>query len=124
MKNTNLIPTTFCCGGIPVEVRHEEKLDNSDAGHAHWCGGFIEIAKKMSYNIPQSEGSKINSFFHELVHTILNNMGEFELNANEKFVCSFAGFLTEAMTTADYPEEAFNKMLLELKTNHVSTPSV
>ena len=45
---------------------------------------------------------------------------EKELNNNERFVCSFAGFLTEAMTTADYPEDIFNKMLLDLKTNPLS----
>lgn len=120
MKNKNLIPSTFNCGGQPMEVRLVDKCDSDDAGNACWIGGFIEIGNKISYNIPQSEGSKINTFFHELVHTILFNMGEKELNNNERFVCSFAGFLTEAMTTADYPEDVFNKMLLDLKTNPVS----
>lgn len=37
-----------------------------------------------------------------MIHVILTNMGENELNDNEKFVCSFAGFLTEAMADAKF----------------------
>ena len=52
-------------------------------------------------DIPQSETSQLNTFFHELIHSILRTMGELELNDNEKFVNCFAGFLTEAIRTME-----------------------
>ena len=52
----------------------------------------------------QSQSSKENTFYHELVHSILRTMGETELNDNERFVCCFAGFLTEAMKNAYFKE--------------------
>ena len=53
----------------------------------------------------QSEGSKKNTFYHELTHSILKTMGEDELNNNEKFVCCFSSFLTEAMSKAVFITE-------------------
>lgn len=38
-----------------------------------------------------------NTFVHEVLHAILDTMGETELNNNEKFVCGCAGYLTEAI---------------------------
>lgn len=104
MKNTNLIPIIFNCGGQPYGVRHVERCDNNAVGLSSYCGGFIEIADIFDKNSVQGAGNKVNTFFHELIHVILDNMGEKELSANEKFVCTFAGFLTEAMTSAEYPD--------------------
>ena len=104
MKNINLIPKTFNCGGQSYEVRHVERCENNSVGISSYCGGYVEIADKFNKDVKQSEGAKVNTFFHELTHVILDNMGEKELSENERFVCAFAGFLTEAMTTGDYPE--------------------
>ena len=104
MKNTNLIPEIFNVGGQPYEVRKVERCDNNAVGISSYCGGFIEIANIYNKDDIQGEGNKVNTFFHELIHTILDNMGEKELSQNEKFVCTFAGFLTEAMTSAEYPD--------------------
>lgn len=95
-------PKQFNCGGQSVEVRDVERCDNNDVGEAHTCGGFIEIADKFNKDDHTSLDCKRNTFYHELIHVILTNMGESELNANEKFVCSFAGFLTEAMADAQF----------------------
>lgn len=51
---------------------------------------------------PQSDGSKVNTFYHELTQLILDTMGEFELSTNEKFVSTFSSFLTGALKTFDY----------------------
>ena len=104
MKNTNLIPEIFNVGGQPYEVHKVERCDNNAVGISSYCGGFIEIANIYNKDDIQGEGNKVNTFFHELIHVILDNMGEKELSANEKFVCTFAGFLTESMTTAEYEE--------------------
>lgn len=95
-------PKQFRCGGQRIEVRDVERCENNNVGEAHACGGFIEIAHKFNKDDVQSPDSKLNTFYHEMVHVILTNMGENELNDNEKFVCSFAGFLTEAMADAKF----------------------
>lgn len=105
MKNTSLIPTEFNVGGQKYEVRNVERCDNNSVGLSSYCGGFVEIARVFNKDDIQGEGNKVNTFFHELIHVILDNMGEKELSSNEKFVSTFAGFLTEAMTTAEYTED-------------------
>lgn len=119
MKNTNLIPSTFNCGGQPYEVRRVERCDNNSVGEACYCGGYVEIADLFDKNVRQSDGSKINTFFHELTHIILDNMGKKELSRDEEFVCTFAGFLTEAMTTAQYEPDEIAKMLKEMAGNEL-----
>jgi len=119
MKNTSLIPSTFNCGGQPYEVRRVERCDGNAVGISSYCGGFIEIADIFDKNSVQGAGNKVNTFFHELIHVILDNMGEKELSANEKFVCTFAGFLTESMTTAQYEPDEIAKMLKEVASNEL-----
>lgn len=119
MKNINLIPIRFNVGGQTYEVRRVERCDSNAVGISSYCGGFIEIADIFDKNSVQGAGNKVNTFFHELIHVILDNMGEKELSANEKFVCTFAGFLTESMTTAEYENEEFAKMLKDMTSNGV-----
>jgi hypothetical protein len=42
------------------------------------------------------------TFWHELTHAILNDMGEHALNKNEKFVSNFAKRLTTAIRSARF----------------------
>ena len=102
MRNKNLIPTSFQCGGQNFDVISVERCNNNCLGISGYGRGVVEIANVFDKDVIQSSSSKVNTFFHELIHVILSNMGESELNNNEKFVCTFAGFLTEAMVTADY----------------------
>lgn len=93
------IPEKYSVGGQEIEVRFVD-----DGGSYLGCidvpFGVMKIAKN-SDDRPQSETSVLNTFMHELVHSILKTMGEEELNANEKFVNCFAGFLTEAIKTME-----------------------
>ena len=99
------IPKSYKVGGAEMEVRLVERCDNNNAGQCFLGGGYVEIAEKFNRCDNQSEGSKRNTFFHELTHSILDTMGETELSQNEKFVNCFAGFLTEAMEMAVFMEE-------------------
>ena len=85
-----------------MEVRRVEQCQNGEAGRLFCCGGYMEIAARTEEEVVQTYSSKVNTFYHELIHNILYNMGD-KLHNNEQFVSTFAGFLTEAMTTADYP---------------------
>lgn len=98
------IPKEFHVGGQGMEVRRVERCDDNCLGQCHVSAGWIEIADIVNKNDKQSEGSKNNTFYHELTHSILKTMGS-ELNDDEKFVCTFSSFLCEAMQKAYFQEE-------------------
>ena len=77
-----------------------DRCDNNKLGICFLAGGYIEIANKCNKCDSIPDRMKVNTFYHELTHCILDTMGETELSENEKFVCSFSGFLTEAMANA------------------------
>lgn len=99
------IPSKITIGGQDVEIRNVSRCDNNAVGECHLLEGYIEIADTYNKDNVQSDSSKVNTFYHELTHCILQTMGEYELNANEKFVCCFAGFLTEALRNLKFEEE-------------------
>jgi len=99
------IPTHFKVGGQQMEVRRVERSDDNCMGICHTTCGIIEIADVVNKQDKQSDSSKVNTFYHELTHAILKTMGESELNENEKFVCCFSSFLTEAMENAYFKED-------------------
>ena len=93
------IPATLHIGGQQIEVKEVDRCNNNVLGRCNLAGGIIEIARTFNSDgdISVSESSKQNTFVHEVLHVILDTMGETELNNNEKFVCGFAGYLTEAI---------------------------
>lgn len=93
------IPSKYTIGGQDVKVEFVES-DGEDYGNYTHAKGIMKICKKAG-DTPQSDTSQLNTFFHELTHSVLRTMGEYELNANEKFVSCFAGFLTEAIRTME-----------------------
>ena len=99
------IPSKITIGGQDVEIRNVSRCDNNAVGECHLIEGYIEIADTFYKEQKQSDSSKLNTFYHKLTHCILQTMGEQELSANEKFVCCFAGFLTEAMCSSKFEEE-------------------
>lgn len=99
------IPKSLTVGGQDIEVKQVEICEDSCLGDITLGRGEIRIADYVSRNVLQSETSKLNTFYHELTHAILRTMGEFELNNNEKFVCTFSGFLTEAIRSFKYDEK-------------------
>lgn len=99
------IPSKFYVGGQEIEVRRVERCDNNVVGISFLAGGYVEIADKCNKCDDIPERAKVNTFYHELTHSILDTMGESELSANEKFVNCFAGFLADAMSNAYFLEE-------------------
>ena len=87
-----VIPKKIRIGGQDISVVNKERLDNDILGEICLAEGVLQIADTFR-NIKQSESSKINTFIHELVHGILDTMGEFELSGNEKFVSTFSSLL-------------------------------
>lgn len=103
------IPSRFKVGGQEIEVKRVERCNNNTIGECILDEGVIEIADTFNKDKHQADTCKINTFYHELTHAILDTMGESELSANEKFVCCFAGFLTDAMANAYFKETNGNE---------------
>ena len=99
------IPKNYQVGGQAMEVRDVERCDGNCVGACAVSAGFVEIAEKFSKDQVQSPTSKVNTFYHELTHSILGTMGEKELDETEKFVCCFSSLLCEAMKNAYFKED-------------------
>lgn len=95
------IPDAISVGGQKIDVCQVDRCDDNCLGLCHVSAGWIKIADLINISDKQSEDSKTNTFYHELTHAILKTMGS-ELNEDEKFVCCFSSFLTEAMKNARF----------------------
>ena len=89
-----IIPNTIKIGGQDISVINEERLDNDILGEICIAEGVLKIADNFK-NKKQCQSSKITTFIHEIVHGILDTMGESELSGNEKFVCAFSSLLID-----------------------------
>ena len=87
-----VIPNKIKIGGQDISVINEERLDNDILGDICIAEGILRIADNFK-NSKQCQSSKITTFIHEVVHGILDTIGEFELSGNEKFVSTFSSLL-------------------------------
>lgn len=104
MKYTK-IPQNYRVGGTTMQVRIVDRCSDNAFGECFLGAGYIEIAETVNKDDKQSADSKVNTFYHELVHSILDTMGYSDMSKDEKFVNCFAGFLTEAMQNSVFIEE-------------------
>jgi hypothetical protein len=87
-----MIPKTFILGGVTFNVELVDNIDNTGLGRTLNCTGIIKIAEKFyGQNIP--DDSKERTFYHELTHAILDELGFKELTTNEQFVDAFSALL-------------------------------
>ena len=91
-----IIPDRIRIGGQDIRVVKEERLDDNKLGTICVAEGVLRIADNFN-NLKQCESSKIGTFIHEVVHGILDTMGESELSGNEKFVCAFSSLLIDTI---------------------------
>lgn len=98
-KIKKILPSSIEIAGQRIGVQFVPQLDGfGHLGSSSCSEGFIKIASNIDDECTrqQSVDSMRNTYWHEVVHLILDNMGEDRLCSNEKFVSCFAGFLTEA----------------------------
>ena len=91
-----IIPDKIRIGGQDISVVNKERLDDNKLGTICVAEGILRIADNSS-NIKQCESSKINTFIHEVLHGVLDTMGESELSSNEKFVSTFSSLLIDTI---------------------------
>ena len=95
-------PSAYYVGGQRIEVSFVDHLPNDNLGTSSVCCGEIKIANKVHEGRDQTPSSKFNTFWHEVVHAILDTMQENELSANEKFVGVFSSMLCEVLNSFEY----------------------
>lgn len=71
-------------------------------GHINYEAKTIEVGRKSSSGRAYKECDIRDSFWHELVHAILKDMGHERLNRNEQFVTRFANRLSSAIDSARF----------------------
>ena len=95
------IPSKFKIGGDDYKVNIVEHCGVNDNFGRWWCtSDTIEIANQSGgYKV--SDSRKRQTFFRELTHAILFQMGKYDLNEDDSFVNSFSAFLSEAINTME-----------------------
>ena len=90
------IPSKIRIGGQDIDVCIVDRIEDEKLGQMCVAEGKLLIADNFSTR-KQSDTSKVNTFVHEVVHGVLDTMGETELSRNERFVCTFASLIVDAI---------------------------
>lgn len=104
-KIKKVIPSKISIGGQDIVVEFVDRLQGSlQLGECSATGSYIKIATNTE-QIPQHKQSQRNTFWHEVIHLILDNMGEYKLSQSEKFVQCFSSLLTEMTKNCVFLED-------------------
>jgi hypothetical protein len=100
------MPKSVMVGETEIVVQQPDglKLDKDVCRGAYYrSDSKIIVAKgNPERDVIYDADERANTFWHELTHVILQDMGERRLNANEKFVSAFADRLHQAIKTARF----------------------
>lgn len=96
------IPKSYQLGGIEWKVRHGvHHHSEGNLGHTDFMASEIIIKNKFN-NQRYCKQQQEQTFFHELVHSILITMNEHDLNNNEQFVDIFGQLLYQFSKSAKW----------------------
>lgn len=81
----------------------EAMIDKNCVGRTHYASQSIQIAAKRPDTGRFLAGAEIrDTFWHELTHAILEDMGRHTLNRDERFVTEFSNRLSAAIDSARF----------------------
>jgi hypothetical protein len=95
------LPKRITVGRATYKVEQVPKIINEETGKPTVMGrvSFGNKHIQVSTNYPAAEVR--NTFWHEITHAILDDMGS-ELTNNERFVTAFANRLSDAIDSAKF----------------------
>ena len=98
------IPTTIRVGKHKYSIEVvEAMLRKRDRARVYYGPRKIELGRTSNVTGKRFSDTQVtDSFWHEVTHAILEDMGRHTLNADEKFVTEFANRLTRAIKTAKF----------------------
>lgn len=101
MRNT--IPISYELFGSTWNIIWDNERMNDKQNYGECSYGEKTITLSNTEGIYKLSKDKINqTFYHELVHAILDTMHERDLSNNEKFVNTFSELLYQFVKTAKY----------------------
>jgi len=81
----------------------EAMIEKNCVGHTRYADRNITIAAKHNNTGRFLAGAEIrDTFWHEMTHAILEDMGRHTLNRDERFVTEFANRLSAAIDSAKF----------------------
>jgi hypothetical protein len=80
----------------------EAMRNRGEMGRVYYDERRIELGKRTHHGIPLRLSALQETFWHELVHALLYEMGEHKLNDRELFVEEFSSRLFKAVNTARF----------------------
>lgn len=97
-----IIPCKFNIGGVEYNVNiTRNEINFNNFGNTHPFEAQITIQTEMDRK-PIARTQQVQTFWHEVVHTILDAMGEKqESEENERFTTCFSNFLNEVMQSCE-----------------------
>lgn len=96
----NLIPSSFELGGTTYKVEQVDNLlEGDNVAFINFPTSTVRIANQFKGSTCSASYKEV-SFYHELVHGILDTMGQSELSSDEVFVEGFANLLHQYIKTA------------------------
>ena len=101
------IPSKIRIGGQDIDVCVVDRIEDEKLGQVCVAEGKLLIADNFSTR-KQSDTSKVNTFVHEVVHGVLDTMGETELSGNEKFVLTFSSLIVDVIEDIIKPNNTKN----------------
>ena len=97
-----LLPKTIRVGKKRYSIEVVETMLQHRMGSVDHDTQRITIGRKSTSGHRYSQAIMTDTFWHELVHAILNDMGRHTLNQDEQFVTGFANRLTKAIQSARF----------------------
>lgn len=100
----NIIPDKFYIGGMEVNIKF---VDNETNRNNYGVSNPFQteiVIQNLANNRAISQSQKCQTFWHEVVHYILDAMGEKQGEDNERFVTCFSNFLNEVIQSCEIEE--------------------
>lgn len=92
----------FQVGGFRYSVEFKDNIEIEGAiGSCNYITNTISIRKEFNGEAVSSDNMLV-TMLHELTHSILNVMGQEELNQQEEFVDLFAHQLAQVLKTLEF----------------------
>lgn len=94
----NIIPSSFNIGGVETTVEFvDNEMNQSNLGCTDPMNARIKL-QKTSNNVEINKSQQTLTFWHEVVHLILDAMHEKQdPEENERFTSCFSSFLNEVI---------------------------
>jgi hypothetical protein len=81
----------------------EALIEKNCVGRTHYAERNIKIATKHPHSGRYLAGAEVrDTFWHELTHAVLEDMGRHHLNRDEAFVTEFSHRLSRAIDSARF----------------------